>query len=238
MSRRSHRYNRDADDDLYGNRAPPDTSSSSHSGYGAGSSYTQHGSYDYGHGGSSYTAQSSYSRGDPNHGHLQQQQYQEQYGGYGSQASQGYGSEEESVRSSILSPKKQTVGSTENALYAAQGAEVSGLGTLGYLSTQGERLHNTEKNLDIASSRNRIAEEKAQELKRLNGSMFVPSVGDGHRLERGERNRAIGFSRRDLAEKSRYQFEGDSDMGGEDEHPGQESRPAFVELSRRVLREF
>jgi hypothetical protein len=41
------------------------------------------------------------------------------------------------------------------------------------LGAQGERIHNTEKNLDLASSQNRIAEEKARELKTLNKSMFA-----------------------------------------------------------------
>ena len=36
-----------------------------------------------------------------------------------------------------------------------------------------ERIHNTEKNLDMTANHNTMAEEKAKELKRLNGSMFA-----------------------------------------------------------------
>jgi murein L,D-transpeptidase YcbB/YkuD len=40
------------------------------------------------------------------------------------------------------------------------------------------RIHNTERNLDLASSQNRIASEKARELKTLNKSMFAVHVGN------------------------------------------------------------
>lgn len=37
----------------------------------------------------------------------------------------------------------------------------------------GAGIHNTEKNLDLAENQNRLAEEKARELKTLNKSMFA-----------------------------------------------------------------
>ena len=119
MSRRSHRHNRATDDDLYGNRPARDPPSGSHSGYVAGNSYTQHGSYDRGYGGSSYGGQSSYSHsGDPNYGHRQQYQYQEQSGGYGSQRAQGYESEGEEIgagRGSIRYARRESLNSAENS---------------------------------------------------------------------------------------------------------------------------
>lgn len=179
------------------------------------------------------------------------------YGGYGQtdtgQQAQGYNSEEEdveAVKSSIKFTKDQSVRSTRNALNAAQSAEESGLRILNNLSTQGARLHNTEKNLDVASSQNRVAEDKARELKNLNRSMFVPNVGNPlrsksraeaeeakiiarHQAEREERDRTREFGyetknvvgralntetgrveskgKSSLAERSRYQFEADSD---------------------------
>lgn len=46
------------------------------------------------------------------------------------------------------------------------------MNTLARIGAQGERMHNTEKNLDITANHNRAAEDKAKELKKLNRSMF------------------------------------------------------------------
>lgn len=76
--------------------------------------------------------------------------------------------------------KQQDVSSTRNALGVAAEAEAeeTGRNTLARLGAQGERLHNTEKNLDLAADHNRVAEEKARELKTLNKSMFAVHVGN------------------------------------------------------------
>ena len=83
-------------------------------------------------------------------------------------------------------------------------AEETGRGTLARIGAQGEKIHNTEKNLDLTANHNTMAEDKAKELKRLNGSMFAihPSnpftaqkrreqrdaqVMERHRLERDQR---------------------------------------------------
>jgi hypothetical protein len=60
---------------------------------------------------------------------------------------------------------------------ARQANEV-GQATLARLGAQGERLHNTEKNLDLASNQNKIAQDRAAELKTLNRSMFAVHVGN------------------------------------------------------------
>jgi hypothetical protein len=73
--------------------------------------------------------------------------------------------------------KQQDVSSTRNALRLAEQAEQTGRDTLQRLGAQGERIHNTERNLDLASSQNRIASEKARELKTLNKSMFAVVSG-------------------------------------------------------------
>jgi hypothetical protein len=52
-------------------------------------------------------------------------------------------------------------------------AEETGRSTLERLGAQGESIHNTEKNLDLASNQNKLAAEKARELKTLNRSMYV-----------------------------------------------------------------
>lgn len=69
--------------------------------------------------------------------------------------------------------KQQDVSSTRNALRLAAQAEETGRDTLGRLGAQGERIHNTERNLDLSANQNRLAEEKARELKTLNKSMFA-----------------------------------------------------------------
>ena len=129
------------------------------------------------------------------------------YEAYGDRQLTAEEEEEEDVQATkqeIRFIKQSDVASTRNALRAAVMAEETGRSTLGRLGVQGERIHNTEKNLDLTANHNRMAEEKAKELKRLNGSMFAihPSnpftaqkrreqrdaeVMERHRLERDER---------------------------------------------------
>ncbi|KAF1949081.1 hypothetical protein CC80DRAFT_497763 [Byssothecium circinans] len=117
----------------------------------------------------------------------------EQSGAYGAPGGYGGGpayadreltaeeQEEEDIsatKSEIKFMKQSDVSSTRNALRLAQQAEETGRDTLARLGAQGERIHNTERNLDLASSQNRIAEEKARELKTLNRSMFAVHVSN------------------------------------------------------------
>ena len=109
--------------------------------------------------------------------------------------------------------KQADVSSTRNALAIAAQAEETGRGTLARIGVQGDRIHNTEKNLDLTSNHNQMAEDKAKELKRLNGSMFAVHVSnpftsssrkeerdrlimDRHRTERDQReqSRAAAYS--------------------------------------------
>jgi hypothetical protein len=114
-------------------------------------------------------------------------------GGYGSsEMPGGYGSEppreltaEEKEEEDVLAAKQeirfikqQDVASTRNARRIAEQAEQTGRETLARLGAQGERIHNTERNLDMASNQNRLAEEKARELKTLNRSMFAVHVAN------------------------------------------------------------
>lgn len=89
--------------------------------------------------------------------------------------------EEEDVtaaKTEIKYIKQQDVASTRNARRIAEQAEATGRETLARLGQQGERIHNTERNLDMASNQNRLAEEKARELKTLNRSMFAMHVAN------------------------------------------------------------
>jgi hypothetical protein len=161
---------------------------------------------------------------------VQQQQQQQSsvrpgaYGdnSYGDNSSQGYGAyqdrqltaeeeEEEDVtatKQEIRFMKQQDVSSTRNALRVATEAEETGRNTLARLGAQGERIHNTEKNLDLAANHNRIAEEKARELKTLNKSMFAvhvanPFTGAERRHKRDEDILNKHREEREEREKSR-----------------------------------
>ncbi|KAK2855706.1 hypothetical protein FQN49_004923 [Arthroderma sp. PD_2] len=157
----------------------------------------------------------------------------------------------QAIKQDIRFMKQQDVSSTRNALRLAAEAEESGRATLARLGAQGERIHNTEKNLDLAANQNRIAEEKARELKKVNGSMFAMHVSnpftseqrrrardqaiiDRHQDEREQREETRlaafrteqrmdqtfkeiskkgenGPKKTNLAERSKYQFEQDSE---------------------------
>ncbi|EER43138.1 conserved hypothetical protein [Histoplasma capsulatum var. duboisii H88] len=97
----------------------------------------------------------------------------------------------QAMKHEIRMIKQQDVSSTRNALRAALEAEATGRDTLLRLGAQGERIHNTEKNLDLASNQNKIADEKSRELKKLNKSMFAmhvsnPFTGEQRRRARDE----------------------------------------------------
>lgn len=191
----------------------------------------------------------------PSQGGYGQQGSGQQSGGYGQQANpdRHLTAEEEeeedveAVKQQIRFTKQESVSSTRNALRVAAQAEETGRNTLSRLGAQGERLHNTEKNLDVASNHNRVAEQKARELKTLNGSMFAVHMKnplaskaraqeeerrilERHQSDRDERDktRQFGFesksrvdnalkaggsagptTKMSLAERSKYQFEGD-----------------------------
>lgn len=180
------------------------------------------------------------------------------YGTYGEDRQLTAEEEEEedvqATKQQIRFMKQEDVSSTRNALRIAAQAEETGMATLTRLGAQGERIHNTEKNLDLAANHNRIAEEKARELKTLNGSMFAVHVANPftkksrkaqrdedvinkHRAEREERDATrhaaygtkarmegafkelqpgdVGYrapqTKASLAERSKYQFEADSE---------------------------
>lgn len=58
----------------------------------------------------------------------------------------------------------------------AREAEETARGTMARLGDQSERLANSERHLDLAKAANQRAEDKAQELKVLNRSIFRPKI--------------------------------------------------------------
>ncbi|CAD6564459.1 MAG: Protein transport protein S9 plasma membrane t-SNARE [Alectoria sarmentosa] len=112
-----------------------------------------------------------------------------EYGGRSGSSYEAYGDrqltaeeeEEEDVQATkqqIRFIKQEDVSSTRNALRMAAQAEETGMNTLARIGAQGERIHNTEKNLDITANHNRVAEDRAKELKKLNRSMFAVHVSN------------------------------------------------------------
>ncbi|KND90313.1 Protein transport protein SEC9 [Tolypocladium ophioglossoides CBS 100239] len=74
--------------------------------------------------------------------------------------------------------QQESASSVSRSLQMARQANEVGQATLARLGAQGERLHNTEKNLDLAANQNKIAQDRAAELKTLNRSMFAVHVGN------------------------------------------------------------
>ncbi|OQN95495.1 hypothetical protein B0A48_18367 [Cryoendolithus antarcticus] len=130
-------------------------------------------------------------------------------GGYGNVPDRELTAEEqenqdvEAAKSEIKFIKQQDLASTRNTRRMAEQNGVTARETLARLGQQGERIHNTEKNLDLASHQNRLANEKARELKTLNRSMFAVHVAnpftakkreeaaDAIALEKHQRDRSI-----------------------------------------------
>ncbi|KAF3174302.1 Protein transport protein S9 plasma membrane t-SNARE, variant 2 [Orbilia oligospora] len=121
----------------------------------------------YGYGSSGYSAESGYDSKDP---------YST---GQGRQMTAEEEEEEDAdaLKAQIRFTKQESVASTRNALRAAARAEEVGRDTLVKLGEQGEKLHQTELNLDMAKNHGHRAEDQAAHLKRLNRSMFVPVAG-------------------------------------------------------------
>ncbi|PHH63684.1 hypothetical protein CDD81_5556 [Ophiocordyceps australis] len=103
-------------------------------------------------------------------------------GGYGDQRELTAEEQEAADYEAILSEKRQvqkeSASSVSRSVQMARQANEVGQATLARLGAQGERLHNTEKNLDLASNQNKVAQDRAAELKTLNRSMFAVHVNN------------------------------------------------------------
>ncbi|OAA39647.1 Target SNARE coiled-coil domain protein [Metarhizium rileyi] len=103
-------------------------------------------------------------------------------GGYGELRELTAEEQEEAEYQSILAQKRQiqqdSVSSVSRSVQMARRANEVGQATLARLGAQGERLQNTERNLDLAANQNKVAQDRAAELKTLNRSMFAVHVGN------------------------------------------------------------
>ncbi|KAI0793477.1 hypothetical protein C8Q75DRAFT_750295 [Abortiporus biennis] len=82
----------------------------------------------------------------------------------------------EGIKQSLRFTKQESVNSTRNALRLAREAEETARNTLGRLGDQSEKLANTERHLDVAKGHSMRAEDKTDELKQLNRSIFRPVI--------------------------------------------------------------
>ncbi|CAL1695904.1 unnamed protein product [Somion occarium] len=82
----------------------------------------------------------------------------------------------EGIKQQLRFTKQESVNSTRNALRLAREAEETARGTLGRLGDQSEKLANTERHLDVSKGHSQRAEDKADELKQLNRSIFRPVI--------------------------------------------------------------
>ncbi|KAH9064187.1 protein transporter SEC9 [Lactarius vividus] len=72
--------------------------------------------------------------------------------------------------------KQDSVNSTRNALRMAREAEETARSTINRLGGQSEKLASTERHLDVAKGHSQRADDRTDELKQLNRSIFRPVI--------------------------------------------------------------
>ncbi|KAF3933991.1 hypothetical protein ABW19_dt0209391 [Dactylella cylindrospora] len=117
----------------------------------------------------------------------------------------------DALKQQIRFTKQESVASTRNALRAAARAEEVGRDTLTRLGEQGEKLHDTELNIELAKNHGVVAEGQAKKLKSLNRSMFAVHVsnpvGAAARADR-EEQAILARHQEQRAERERIQRAG------------------------------
>ncbi|OCH96190.1 hypothetical protein OBBRIDRAFT_787649 [Obba rivulosa] len=91
-------------------------------------------------------------------------------------AEEGNDEDVEGIKQSMRFTKQESLSSTRNALRLAREAEETARGTVGRLGDQSEKLANTERHLDVSKGHQQRAEDKTDELKKLNRSIFRPAI--------------------------------------------------------------
>ncbi|WWC86415.1 uncharacterized protein L201_001292 [Kwoniella dendrophila CBS 6074] len=131
-----------------------------------------------------------------------------QYGYEGREMEEDFDEDEEveGIKQEMRGIKQESLASTRNALRLAREAEENARGTIAKLADQSERIANSERYLDMAKANNQRAEDKAEELKKLNRSIFRPAVtwnkdakrqaeedkiNERHAMERHDRAKAL-----------------------------------------------
>lgn len=139
---------------------------------------------------------------------LKEVQPERKYGYEGREQEDDFDEEEEieGIKQEMRGLKQESLSSTRNALRIAREAEDTARGTLGRLGDQSERIANTERHLDIAKANNQRAEDKANELRVANRSIFRPAVTwnkEGKRVAQEEKIMNRHIKEREDREKAR-----------------------------------
>ncbi|KAG8744616.1 Protein transport protein S9 plasma membrane t-SNARE [Ceratobasidium sp. 414] len=141
--------------------------------------------------------------------------------------------EVEGIKRDMRQTKQDSVQSTRNALRIAREAEETARNTLSKLGDQSEKIANTERHIDLTKGSTNRAEDRTDELKQLNRSIFRPVIvfnkdskrareeqrlADRHEEERLEREKAA-LDVRDTQERlGRAAAHGSRSGGGDDNY--------------------
>jgi len=82
----------------------------------------------------------------------------------------------EGIKQQTRFVKQESVNSTRNAIRMAREAEETARNTVNRLGSQSEKLANTERHLDVSKTHSQRADDKTDELKKLNRSIFRPAI--------------------------------------------------------------
>ncbi|KAG9096739.1 Protein transport protein S9 plasma membrane t-SNARE, partial [Ceratobasidium sp. 370] len=141
--------------------------------------------------------------------------------------------EVEGIKQDMRQVKQESVQSTRNALRIAREAEETARNTLLKLGDQSEKIANTERHLDLAKGSTNRAEDRTDELKQLNRSIFRPVIvfnkdskrareeqrlADRHEQERLEREKAALDVRDTQDRLGRAAAHGQRSGGGDDNY--------------------
>ncbi|KAF8603826.1 hypothetical protein BDV93DRAFT_472698 [Ceratobasidium sp. AG-I] len=159
--------------------------------------------------------------------------------------------EVEGIKQDTRQLKQDSVQSTRNALRIAREAEETARNTLLKLGDQSEKIANTERHLDLAKGSTNRAEDRTDELKQLNRSIFRPvivfnkdskrareeqRIADRHEQERLEREKAALDVRDTQNRIGRAATYGQRAGGGEDTY-GEDDEGISGRGGRRVAPE-
>lgn len=127
------------------------------------------------------------------------------YGGYGEERELTQEEKEEeqvqNTKAQIRYYRDETLESTNRTLGVVQNAMDVGQDTLARLGHQGDRLHNADKNMDMAENHNTSGYEKAKELQTVNRSMFAVHVANPFTAKKRAQARDDEVMARHRAEK-------------------------------------
>ena len=99
--------------------------------------------------------------------------------------------------------KQGSLASTRNAIRIGLEAEETGLVNLSRLAGQSQKLASVETSLDIAAAHVRSAQDKTQELKRLNQSMFAVHLKNPFTSAEKEERRIIAIQKIERLEREK-----------------------------------